>query len=373
MRYVDNAASAPVTAEVRAAIAPFLTTGYGNPSSAHDVGRAAHAALDRARRVAAAVVGMRPADVVFTSGGTEANNLAVKGIVLAARGRHIVTTAIEHSSVRESVAYLERLHGARVTVVPVDRTGRVDPDDVAAALTDDTALVTIGLANNEIGTVQPAARIAAVCRAAGVPLHLDAVQGAGWLPLSSLGADAVSLAGHKIGAPQGTGLVAIRSRIPVEPLLHGGGQERGRRAGTESVAGAVGLATALAAAEAHREDNARRVRGLRDAFIREVEGRIPQVVVTGHPTERLPSIASFCVPGVNGEALLVELERDGVIASSGSACRAGSTDPSPVLLALGLTPDEARTAVRFSLAHDDTRPLGPVAEALAAAVGRLAV
>lgn len=377
--YLDHAATSPVRRDVLDAMAPFLTTRFGNPSSAHAVGDAAARALEEARRGVARHLGMRPNDVIFTSGGTESNNLAIKGIAVAAaldRGaRHVVTTTIEHSSILESVRHLRRVHGFEVTVLPVDGRGLVDPTAVGRALRTDTALVAIGAANNEVGTVQPVAHIRDVCRAAGVPLHVDAVQVAGWLPLSDAAAgerhsplgDAVALSGHKIGAPAGSGVLAVRQRIPLEPLLHGGGQERGRRSGTESVAGAVALRAALDVAEAERESAASRVGEVRDAFVREVLARVEGAALTGHPTQRLPQIASFTVAGAGGESVLLDLERRGVIASSGSACSAASADPSHVLVALGIGDDLARTAIRFSLAAS-TPDLTPVAAALAEAV-----
>ena len=376
MLYLDHAATTPVRPEVRAAMLPLLTDRFGNPSSHHTVGERAAAVLADARARVAAVLGMRPGDIVFTSGGTEANNLAIKGIAIAAQLRraapvHVVTTPIEHESVLASCDHLARVHGAEITRVPVDATGRVDPDAVAAALREDTVLVTIGYANNEIGTVQDAAALAGVTSAARVPLHLDAVQAAGWLPLAGTGADALSIAGHKIGAPQGTGVLAVRGRIPLEPLLHGGGQERDRRSGTENVAGAVGFATALELAEREREDAAGRTGALRDAFIAAVLSAVPLAQLTGHPVLRLPGTASFTFRGVSGEAVLLELERRGIVSSSGSACAAGSDEPSHVLLALGIAPADTQTAVRFTFGHgavpavpaDPARPADPAAPA----------
>ncbi|WP_156762069.1 cysteine desulfurase family protein [Microbacterium karelineae] len=381
--YLDHAATTPVRREVLQAMTPFLTSEFGNPSSTHAAGDAALRALEDARRTVARHLGMRAGDVVFTSGGTESNNLGVKGIAIAAmadRGaRHVVTTAIEHSSVLASVRYLERVHGFDATIVPVGADGLIDPAAIASALRPDTCVVALGVANNEIGTVQPVDAVRELCRDAGVPLHVDAVQAAGWLPLSQGDegrapiADAVAVSGHKLGAPKGTGALAARRRIRVEPLLHGGGQEGGRRSGTESVAGAVAVATALELAERERVEVAQRVGRIRDAFVTDVRARIPSARITGRPDARLPHIASFVFPGVNGEALLVDLDRQGVLASSGSACRAGSTDPSHVLLACGIDPDLARTAVRFSLSHGQTDDLGPVSRALADAVDRLAV
>ncbi|SDO84453.1 cysteine desulfurase [Microbacterium sp. ru370.1] len=366
--YLDNAATTPVRPEVLEAMAPYLTRYFGNPSSRHEVGEAAASALDDARARVAAVLGMRTGDVTFTSGGTESNNAAIKGITLGSGRKHLVTTAIEHESVLASAEYLTRLHGVAVTHAPIDDTGTLAPDALAASLRDDTALVSVGYANNEIGTVQDAAALAAVAHGRGVPLHLDAVQAAGWLPLSGLGADAVTIAGHKIGAPKGTGILAVRGRLPFEPLLHGGGQERGRRSGTPDVAGAVALATALTLAEAERAEEAARVTALREAFIARVLALVPDGRVTGHPTRRLPGTASFVFPGTNGETVLLELERRGVVSSSGSACAAGSDEASHVLLAIGLDHDLARTAVRFTLPHGITASLDPVADAVAAAV-----
>ncbi|MBT9605552.1 cysteine desulfurase family protein [Microbacterium sp.] len=369
--YLDNAATTPVRPEVVEAMAPYLTRWFGNPSSHHEVGEVAASALDDARARVAGVLGMRPGDIVFTSGGTESNNTAIKGLVLGAlpRGkRHLVTTAIEHESVLASADYLARLHGVDVTHAPVDGTGLLDPDDLAAVLRDDTALVSVGYANNEVGTVQDAATLAAVARERGVPLHLDAVQAAGWLPLSGLGADALTIAGHKIGAPKGTGILAVRGRLPLEPLLHGGGQERGRRSGTPDVAGAVAIATALSLAEAERAAEAARVTDLRDTFVARVLQAVPDARLTGHPTRRLPGTASFVFPGINGETVLLELESRGIVSSSGSACAAGSDEASHVLLSLGIDADDARTAVRFTLPHGLTRNLDVVATAVAEAV-----
>lgn len=373
MLYLDHAATGPVRPEVREAIRPFLGERYGNPSSHHTVGEAAAAALTDARRRVAAVLGMRPGDVIFTSGATEANNLALKGVAVAAllrtgRPGHLVTSAIEHESVLASAEFLERVHGVAVTRLRVDADGLVSADDLAASLREDTVLVSLGYANNEIGTVQDAAALAAVSTAARVPLHLDAVQAAGWLPLAGTGAEALSIAGHKIGAPQGIGALAIRGRVPLEPLLHGGGQERDRRSGTENVAGAVGLAVALELAEAERLDATARVTAVRDAFVARVLALIAEARLTGHASRRLPGTASFTFSGVSGEAVLLELERRGVVSSSGSACAAGSDEPSHVLLALGIAPEVAQTSVRFSFGHHATIDPAPLADAVAASV-----
>ncbi len=357
MLYLDHAATSPVRPEVLDAMRPYLTDVFGNPSSHHTAGEAAAAALQDARERVAAALGMRPADIIFTSGGTEANNLAVKGIALGARQvdparRHLITTPLEHESVLESADHLRRLHGMDTTLLPVDEQGVLHPQDLEAALRDDTALVSFAHANNEIGTVQDVAALAAIARAQRVPVHVDAVQSAGWLDLRQIGADAgiaaISIAGHKLGAPKGTGALAVRTRVPLEPLMHGGGQENGRRSGTENVAGAVALAVALELAEREREQRATAIGEMTQAFIAGVLQAVPQAALTGAPDQRLPNLASFTFAGTSGEAILLELERRGVISSSGSACAAGSDEPSHVLVACGIAPAVAQTSVRFT-------------------------
>ncbi|KQQ68721.1 cysteine desulfurase family protein [Microbacterium sp. Leaf320] len=355
MLYLDHAATSPVRPEVLDAMRPYLTGMFGNPSSHHTYGEAAASALDDARSRVARVLGMRAGDVVFTAGGTEANNLAVKGIVLAALAdgrRHLVISPIEHESILESADYLRRFHDVEVTAAAVDSHGRVSAASLRAVVRRDTALVAIGHANNEIGTIQDVASLAEVTRAAGVPLHVDAVQSAGWLPLAGVGADAIAIAGHKLGAPKGIGALAVRGRVPLEPLLHGGGQERGRRSGTENVAGAVGLAVALELAEAERDTVGALVGAVTQRFIAAVLAAVPQAALTGDPVRRLPGTASFTFAGVSGEAVLLELERRGVVSSSGSACAAGNDEPSHVLLACGVDPSVAQSSVRFTFGHD---------------------
>ncbi|MEV1130369.1 cysteine desulfurase family protein [Agromyces sp. NPDC049794] len=357
MIFLDHAATTPVRREALEAMWPFLTNAFGNPSSHHGLGDEAARALAAARADVAAVIGCRPGDVVFTSGGTEADNLAIKGIALAnPRGRHVVVSPVEHEAVLESVDHLVRVHGFEVSFVDVDEHGLVHPEALARVIRPDTTLVSVQLANNEIGTVQPIGELAAVAHASGAAMHTDAVQAAGWLPLSldELGADAMSLAGHKVGAPKGTGALIVRGRIPLEPVLHGGGQERGRRSGTENVAGAVAFATALRLAEVERADAATRVGALAAELVARVTDDVPWAQLTGDPVRRLPGTVSFVFPGTSGEAVLLELERQGVICSSGSACAAGSDEPSHVLTAIGVSAEVAQTAVRFTLGTETT-------------------
>ncbi|MHA2788226.1 cysteine desulfurase family protein [Corynebacterium sp. S7] len=348
MIYLDNAATTAPRREAIEAMWPYLTSDFGNPSSQHRVGHAAAEGLKAARKSVAESLGARASEIIFTSGGTEADNLAIKGIALAnPRGKHIVTTRLEHAAVLESVDYLVRFHGFEVSFAEPDEFGRITPAALQAVLREDTTLVSIHFANNEIGTIQPIRELVS-----GVPFHTDAVQAAGLnLNVRELGVDALSLSGHKLGAPKGTGVLWVRGSVALEPVLHGGGQERGLRSGTENVAGAVALATAL---RLSLHDDHLRTTGLRDNFIRTVLTSVPGARLTGHPTERVPGSASFVFEGVGGEAVLLELEERGIMCSSGSACDADSEDASPVLLAIGIPEDLARTAVRFTFSPTTT-------------------
>ncbi|WP_230671429.1 cysteine desulfurase family protein [Rathayibacter sp. Leaf248] len=352
MIYLDHAATSPVRREALEAMWPFLTGEFGNPSSSHALGGAAARALEEARRRVARFLGGRASETLFTAGGTESINTAVKGLALGApRERRIVISAIEHEATVESADFLRRVQGFEVVVAPVDSVGRLDLEALAALLTPGTALVSILAASNEIGTVQDVPAVAALCREQRIPLHVDAVQAAGWIDLPSMGADAVSISGHKLGAPKGVGALMLRSRLPFEPLLHGGGQERDRRSGTENVAFAVALGTAVSLVDPSR---AARAAAVRDAFAERVAALAPRAAATGSAEHRLPSIASYVVPGRSGESILLALEERGVVVSSGSACAAGRDEPSDVLLALGIDPRVAQTAVRFSFGAEST-------------------
>jgi len=355
--YLDHAATTPLRPEVLEAMTPFLGGLFGNPSSAHVFGRQAREALDDAHLRLARAIGGDAREVVFTSGGTEANNLALKGAAWAgrAKGHRIITTPIEHHSVGHALGHLEK-YGFEVTEVPVDRYGRVDPGDIERAITDRTILVSVMLANNEVGTIQPAAEIAAMVREhRGILFHVDAVQAAPWVELdvAALGADLVSLAAHKAEGPKGTGALWIRRGTHILAQQHGGTQERHRRAGTENVAGAVGMATAFELRVAERAGTAALVRGRRERLQAAALG-VEGVELTGHPVERLPHILSLIVHGADGGSVALALDLAGIAVSTGSACTTGSTEVSHVLAAMAYPDDEARGSLRISLGRTTT-------------------
>ena len=355
--YLDNAATTPLRREALEAMLPYLTEQFGNASSLHSFGRRARAGLDEAHEKVAAALGATPREIVFTSGGTEANNLAVKGAAWAgkARGHRIVVSSVEHHSVGHAVRYLEKF-GFEIVDLPVDRYGRVDPDNIEAAITPRTILVSVMLANNEVGTIQPIAEIAARVRQyKGILLHADAVQAAGCLDIdvNALDVDLLTVGAHKFEGPKGVGALYVRHGTNVLPQQQGGSQERYRRAGTEDVAGAVGMARALELAVAERSETVKRVRGLRDSLSATVR-TFAGVQETGHPTERLPGIASFVVPGLDGSAVTIALDLAGLACSNGSACVSGSNEVSHVLTAMGYPEEEARGALRLSLGRTTT-------------------
>jgi cysteine desulfurase len=354
--YLDHAATAPLRPEVLDAMLPLLRDGWGNPSSAHAAGRRARSALDEARERVAAVLGATAREIVFTSGGTESINLALKGAAWAgsAKGHRIVISAVEHHAVEHAARHLERF-GFEVAMVPVDRYGRVDPDEVEAAITDRTVVVSVMTANNEVGTIQPIAEIGErLRRHRGVLFHTDAVQAAPWLALDvdALGVDLLSIAGHKLGGPKGVGALYVRRGTNLVAQQHGGGQERYRRAGTEDVAYATALATALDLAVAERPVVVPRVALLRDRLASAVVAQ--GVALTGHPTERLPNSLSVVVGGVHGAEVATALDLDGLQCSTGSACATGSDEVSHVLAAMGFPEEEARGALRLSLGRTTT-------------------
>jgi cysteine desulfurase len=357
--YLDHAATTPVDPEVAELMAQVLRDVPGNPSSIYAEGRRARALVDRARDEVARAISADPAEIVFTSGGTEADNLALRGVLKAREGEAdgIVTTAIEHHAVLDTAHDLEAHGQARLTVVGVDRDGRVSPAAFRGALDERTAVVSVMHGNNEIGTLQPIGEIGALCRERGIPFHSDAVQTVGALEIDvrTLPVDLLSLNAHKFYGPKGVGALYVRRGTRIATVQTGGGQEKGRRTGTENVAGVVGLGAALRIASAKRAAESARHAVLRDALIAGISARIPAATLTGHPTERLPNNVSFCFRGTQGEALVVSLDLEGFSASSGSACTSGNTDPSHVLLALGLDRDLAQGSLRLTLGRATTR------------------
>jgi cysteine desulfurase len=359
--YLDHAATTPVDQRVVAAMLPYLTSAWGNPSSIYAEAREARKGLDAARRSVAEALGAKPNEIVFTSGGTEADNLALRGVAMAARahGDHIITTAIEHHAVLHECAALEK-EGFRVTYLPVDGQGFVDLDALRAALDDRTILVSVMYANNEVGTIEPIAEVARIVKADNprIAVHTDAVQAAGALDLNvdALGIDLLSIAAHKIYGPKGVGALYVRGRTPFAAQIVGGSQERNRRAGTENVAGAVGLATALRLATDEREARNARLIAMRDRLLDELPRRVPETIITGplDRARRLPNSASFAFAHVEGEAVLLQLDLQGIAASSGSACTTASLEPSHVLVAMSVPETYLRGSLRLTLGADNT-------------------
>jgi cysteine desulfurase len=359
--YLDHSASTPVDPRVVEVMLPYFTEYYGNASGLHRQARASARALDGARRDVADILGCKPKEVVFTSCGSESDNLAIRGAAwaakLAGKGHHLITSPIEHHAVTHTYDQLCEEFGFEQTVVPVDGYGLVDPDDVARAIRPDTALISIIYANNEVGTMEPLAEIGAVAREHGIPFHTDAVQAGGYLDLNvdRLNVDMLSLSGHKFYAPKGVGLLYVRGGTRLLPQQTGGGHEGNRRAGTESVPYIVGIATALRLAQEERERENARLATLRDRLVQGVLTAIPGALLTGHPQRRLPGHASFVIPGVDASGLLMHLDMAGVCAASGSACTSGMPEPSHVLMAMGVEYTLALGALRLTLGRSTTQ------------------
>ncbi|MBI2958181.1 MAG: cysteine desulfurase NifS [Chloroflexi bacterium] len=358
--YLDHAATTPVHPKVLEAMLPYFSEQFGNPSTIYGLGQEARKAVEDARSTVADILGCKPKEVIFTSGGTESDNAAIKGAAFALKdkGNHIVTSSVEHHAVLETCHQLED-YGFETTLLRVDCTGIVTPGAVAAAITPRTTVISIMLANNEVGTIEPIAEIAAMLRTSHpgrIVFHTDAVQGGGSLDINveRLGVDMLSLSAHKFYGPKGVGILYVKQGTPFSPQQKGGAQEMNRRAGTENVPGIVGAAAALRLATENREANNATCRRLRDCFIAGVEARIPDVQLTGHPEMRLPNNASFCFMYVEGEAILLHLDFANIAATSGSACTSGSLDPSHCLLAMGVPHDIAHGSVRFTFGHENT-------------------
>jgi len=355
--YLDHAATTGVHPKALEAMLPYFSDRFGNASSVYGIARESRRALDEARAKVANVLGARANEVIFTSGGSESDNLAIKGVAFARRnkGNHIITTKIEHHAVLHTCDYLEKWFGFRVTYLPVDRYGVVDLDALARALDEQTILVTIMLANNEVGTIQPIAEIANLLKGRDIVFHTDAVQAVGSLDVdvNKLGVDMLSMSAHKFYGPKGVGALYVRRGTTFWPQQHGGAQERNRRAGTENVAGIVGLATALDLAYSSLEANNAHVRAMRDILIRGILDGVTEAELTGHPTERLPNSASFVFKYVEGESILLNLDMLGIAASSGSACTSASLEPSHVLTAMGIPIETAHGSLRLTTGTDN--------------------
>lgn len=373
--YMDHNATTPLREEVLEAMLPYLGEEFGNASSLHHFGIQARRAIEEARETVAEALGARPREIIFTGCGTESDNQAIKGVAFANRDQsdHIVTSSIEHKAVLRTCQYLEQLDFP-VTYLPVDRYGMVDPDDLARAITDRTALVSVMFANNEVGTIQPVAEIGRICREREAYFHTDAVQAVGKLPVDvdELGVDLLSLSAHKLYGPKGVGALYVREGVEIDPLLHGGHQERGLRAATENVAGIVGLGKAIELRLDEMEEEAGRLTALRDRLYEGIAERMDHVHLNGHPRRRLPGTLNVCFEYVEGEGIIMGLDLAGVAVSSGSACTSASLEPSHVLLEMGVHPAVAQGSIRFSLGREnDEEDVDYVLEELPPIVERL--
>jgi cysteine desulfurase len=356
--YLDHSATTPVDPRVVEAMLPFFSDKFGNASSLHRWGQVALTALDEARQTIADILGASPKEIVFTSGGSESDNLALRGVAMALRGKgnHIITTPIEHHAILNTAAQLEKEFGFQITQIPVNRLGAVNPDDIAHAITPQTILISVMYANNEVGTIEPLSEIAKIAKQRGVIFHTDAVQAGGYLPVNvnELGVDLMSLGAHKFHGPKGVGVLYVRDGTPLLPTQTGGSHERNRRAGTENIPYIVGIATALKIAQSELPATNTRLTVLREKLIDGILERVVGAQLTGDPKNRLPGHASFVIPGVIGDEMVLGLDLAGIAGSTGSACTAGSLEPSHVLAAMGYPADLARGALRLTLGRENT-------------------
>lgn len=373
--YLDNSATTPLKKEVLNAMMPYLTEDYGNPSSIYEIGRTAKSAIESARKKVADAIGAQPSEIYFTGCGSEADNWAIKGIAQAKikRGKHIISSAIEHHAVLHTLNYLEK-QGFEVTYLPVDEFGKISLIDLENAIRPDTILITVMTANNEVGTIQPINEIGRIAREHNIVFHTDAVQAIGTMEINvnDMNIDMLSLSGHKFGGPKGIGALYIKNGIRPEIFMHGGAQERARRAGTENVASIVGLGEAITLATSNIPEKAAKISYLRDYLIKNITEKIPYVKLNGHPTDRLAGNVNFSFSYIEGESLLLMLDINGIAASSGSACTSGSLDPSHVLLAMGLPHETAHGSLRISIGEQNTKDeIDKVIEVLPQIVQRL--
>jgi len=355
--YLDHNATTPTHPEVVKAMLPYYEDVFGNASSIHQFGQQARMAIDEAREKVAEFIGAKPEEIVFTSSGTESDNFAIKGVAYAneEKGRHIITSSIEHHAVLNTCKFLGK-HGFKITYLPVDRYGVVNPDDVRKAITDDTILISIMHANNEVGTIEPIAEIGKIAKEKEIYFHTDAVQSIGKIPINvnELNIDLLSLSGHKLYGPKGIGVLYIRKGTRIQPLIHGGHHERNRRAGTENVPGIVGLGKAIEIAKLSMEKESIYLTNLRDRLYNGIKEKIDNIYLNGHPVNRLPNTLNLSFEFVEGESIILNLDMKGVAVSSGSACTSGSLEPSHVLKAMGVEPAIAQGSIRFSLGKDNT-------------------
>lgn len=373
--YLDHAATTPVDPEVVKAMLPYFTEHFGNPSSLHSFGQEAKKAVEGARDSIASLIGAKAEEIVFTSGGTESDNFALKGVAVARKdkGNHVITSVIEHHAVLETCHYLEK-QGCAVTYLPVDKDGAVDPEAVKKAVTDKTILISIMHANNEVGTIQPIAEIGKIAREKGIYFHTDAVQTFGHIPVdvNELNVDLLSASGHKLYGPKGVGIMYIRKGTKITPFIHGGEQEKGRRASTHNVPGIVGMGKAAKLAGESLTEEAKTISALRDKFIKGVLETIDEIQLNGHPTRRLPNNVNVCINYIEGEAMILNLDMEGIACSSGSACSSASLEASHVLAALGVPPELAHSSLRFTLGRSTSEEdVDTVLTALPRIVGKL--
>jgi len=373
--YLDHAATTPTHPEVVQAMLPYFSDAFGNPSSPYSLGQEARAAVEEARDKIAHLIGAQSEEIIFTSGGTEADNFAIKGIAYAnqPKGNHIITTSIEHHAVLEPCKFLER-QGFKVTYLSVDKYGLIDPEDVKRTITDKTILISVMHANNEVGTIEPIAEIGEIAKEKGIYFHTDAVQTVGHIPVKvdELGVDLLAMSAHKLYGPKGIGALYVRRGTRITPFMHGGGQERGRRASTENVPSIVGFGKAAEMAEREIDREAKRLTFLRDKFIQGLFERITQIHLNGHPSKRLPGNVNISIEFVEGESILISLDLEGIVVSTGSACSSNALEPSHVLVALGLPAELPRCSLRFTLGRGTTEEeIARVLEVLPRIVAKL--
>ena len=373
--YFDNAATTPVRKEVYEEILPYFMQYYGNASSVYTIARESKKALEKAREQVAKVLNAEPSEIYFTAGGSESDNMALKGVAeaLGKKGKHIITTKIEHHAILHTCEYLEE-RGFEVTYLPVDEYGKISLEELKKAIRNDTILISVMFANNEIGTIQPIKEIGAIAREKGIYFHTDAVQAVGHVKIDveEMNIDLLSLSGHKLCGPKGIGAIYIKKGVNIKPLIHGGAQEKRRRAGTENIAGIVGLGKAIELASEELEENTKKLVALRDKLIHGILEKIPYSKLNGHPTDRLPGNCNVSFEFIEGESMLLLLDSKGIAASSGSACTSGSLDPSHVLLAIGLPHEKAHGSLRLTLEHYNTEEeVDKVLEELPDIVSRL--